>query len=180
MDYSDIDKSLTNGENLGGIGQTIYFGLWSDVATWPTEPSSPADLAALAALTGDIAMSAGKRMFEFYSTEDVAELQLNPIGEEGGKGIDMVLNVFHPGLRTKLLGFMNATKNEDLVLIVKDNEGQMYLMGNALRSAKFTGGDGSGTGKSREGRRGLAFAFSFVAAGVYVYSGSVPLTAASA
>jgi hypothetical protein len=176
MDFADIGKELTNGRNLGGLGQHFYFGLWEDVATWPTEPTTPATLAAAAALTGDIAMAAGKRMFEFYTTEETAKLDINTIGEEGGKGNELVLTIMAPGLSTKLLGFMNAAKNEDLVLIVEDNEGQKYLMGNALRSAKLQSAEGAGTGTSKEGKRGIPMVFSWRTGNVYTYTGSVPLT----
>ncbi len=179
MDFADIRKTLTDGKNLGGIAQLVYFGLWADVATWPTEPDTPADLEAAATLTGDITMADGKRMFELYTTEDAAKLEINPIGEEAGKGFELKLNIFAPGLAKKILGFMNATKNEDLVLIVPDSNGQKYLLGNELRSAKFSGGDGSGTGSTTEGRRGLSMSFSFHTANLYVYDGSVPLTVAA-
>jgi hypothetical protein len=177
MDFADIGKLLVDGKNLGGLSQRIYFGLWTDVATWPTEPADPLTLDALGTLTGDIAMKPGKRMFELYSTEDAAKLAINPIGEEGGKGYELVLSVFAPGLHKKLLGFMNATKNEDLVLIAMDSQNQMYLLGSDIRSAKFQGGDGSGTGSTTDGRRGLGMQFAFRNHSLYTYTGSVPLTA---
>jgi len=180
MDFADISKELTNGRNLGGLAQKFYFGLWEDVESFPTEPTSPATLAAAAALTGDITMKAGKRMFEFYTTEETAKLDFNPIGEEGGKGVEMALTIHAPGLSTKLLGFMNATRNEDLVLIVEDNEGQKYLMGNELRSAKLKSADGAGTGSAKEGKRGIPMVFSFMTGHIYTYTGSIPLTGASA
>ena len=179
MDFANISKTLTDGKNLGGMAQKIFFGLWGDVATWPTEPDGPADLESAAALAGDIGMAVGKRMFELYTTEDAAKLEINPIGEEGGKGFELKLNVFAPGLAKKILGFINATKNEDLVLIAPDNNGQKYMLGNELRSAKFSGGDGSGTGSTTEGRRGISMSFTFHTAGLYVYEGSVPLTVAA-
>jgi len=176
MEFSDIGKELVNGSNLGGLGQHFYFGLWGDVATWPTEPATPATLAAAAALTGDIAMKPGKRMFQFLSTEETAKLEFKQIGEEGGLGYEMTLTVHGPGLSAKLLGFMNSVKNEDLVLIPVDNEGQKYLMGNALRSAKLTSADGAGTGTSKEGKRGIPMVFTFRTGNIYTYTGSIPLT----
>ncbi len=176
MDFTDIGKVLTDGKNLGGVAQKVYFGLWGDVATWPTEPSAPMDPEEAGIFTGDITMASGKRMFELYTTEDQAKLDMNPIGEEAGKGFEMVLNVFSPGLAKKILGFINAVKNEDLIFIVPDNDGQYYLMGNELRSAKFSGGDGSGTGSTTEGRRGIAMQFTFHAANLYEYTGVIPLT----
>lgn len=176
MEFTDIGKELTNGSNLGGLGQHFYFGLWADVATWPTEPATPVSLAAAATLTGDLAMKEGKRMFQFLSTEETAKLEFKPIGEEGGIGYEMILTVHGSGLSTKLLGFLNAAKNEDLVLIPVDNEGQKYLMGNELRSAKLQSSDGAGTGTSKEGKRGIPMVFSFRTGNIFTYTGSIPLT----
>lgn len=176
MEFADIAKELVDGKNLGGLAQRFYYGLWTDVESFPTEPSAPITLPSAATLTGDIEMKTGKRMFEFYTTEETAKLDINTIGEEGGKGFELVLSVHAPGLSNKLIGFMNATKNEDLVLIVEDNEGQKYLLGNELRSAKLVGADGAGTGTSKEGKRGFPLSFSFRTGNLYTYAGSIPLT----
>ena len=98
MDFADIGKLLTDGKNLGGLANRIYFGLWADVATWPTEPTNPATVDLLGTLTGDLIMKAGKKMFSLYTTEDAAKLDINVIGEEAGKGYEMLLQIFSPGL----------------------------------------------------------------------------------
>ena len=86
MDFADIGKLLTNGKNLGGLANRIYYGLWIDVASWPTEPATPQTVDALGTLSGDLHMKAGKRLFELYTTEDAAKLDINVIGDEAGKG----------------------------------------------------------------------------------------------
>ena len=179
MDFADIGKLLTDGKNLGGLANRIYFGLWADVATWPTEPTNPLTVDLLGTLTGDLLMKAGKRMFELYTTEDAAKLDINVIGEEAGKGYEMLLHIFSPGLDKKLLGFMNATKNEDLVLIAQDSAGQNYLLGCEIRSAKFSASNASGTGSTTDGRRGLGMTFAYRSANMYTYTGSIPLTEAA-
>ncbi|MCX6224386.1 MAG: hypothetical protein NTV01_06480 [Bacteroidia bacterium] len=73
---------------------------------------------------------------------------------------------------------MNATKNEDLIMIAQDSAGQNYLMGCAIRSAKFSASDGSGTGSTTDGRREFGMTFAFRAANIYVYTGNIPLTEA--
>ena len=78
MEFQDISKNLTQGENLGGIAQTVYFGLHDDVETFPTKPTDAATLEELGALTGSIAMNAGKRMFALYIT-DYTGVLLNEI-----------------------------------------------------------------------------------------------------
>jgi hypothetical protein len=81
---------------------------------------------------------------------DQVEAFINVIGEEAGKGYEMLLHIFSPGLDKKLPGFMNATKNEDIVLIAQDSAGQNYLLGCEIRSANM-----------------------------YTYTGSIPLTEAA-
>jgi hypothetical protein len=181
MDLTDITKDLFQGENMGGIGMKIFFGLYSDVATWPTKPTNAATLEALGTLTGDITMKPGKRMFEMYVTDDTGEFKIETVGELDGKSFVMHLSLFNPGLKPKLLGLLNSVKNDNLVFIVPDNNGQKYLMGDAIRAAVFTGSpDGAGTGKETASRRGISMEFVYKTSNVYVYQGSVPLTVASA
>lgn len=181
MDFQDINKNLINGENMGGIAQTIYFGLHADVLTWPTKPTQAVDdLEALGVLTGDIAMKPGKRMFEMYITDDTGELQMETVGEKDGKSFVMHLRLFHPGLLQKILGFRNATKNENMVFVVPDNNGQYFVMGDALRPATLeSDGDGAGTGKETASRRGVGMEFTYKTSNICAYTGTIPLTPAT-
>lgn len=180
IDFTDIDKSLPNGENMGGLVQKVYFGYHADVANFPTKPTTPTTLETAAALTGDLVMKAGKRLFEMYISDDTGEFKIEPVGEADGKSFVEHLTIFHPGLRTKILGFINAAKNENLVFIVVDSDGQMYLMGDRLRPAVFASApDGIGTGKETAARKGVSLEFTYKTASAFVYAGNVPLTEAS-
>jgi hypothetical protein len=173
VDFVNIDKNLTNGENMGGLTQTVIFGLWDDVAAWPTAPVAPADIEANAAWVGDVVMKAGKKAFTFYSTDDTAEMQINPVGEVDGLSFEQKLMVFNPGLKKKLLGFLGAVKNEKLFFIPQDNEGQYYLMGDSKRAANMVAGDGVGTGKATADRKGANLTFVFKTNTPRVYVGDV-------
>jgi len=180
VEFTDITKDLFQGENMGGIGMKIFFGLYSDVATWPTKPTNATTLEALGTLTGDITMKPGKRMFEMYVTDDTGEFKIETVGELDGKSFVMHLSLFNPGLKPKLLGLLNSVKNDNLVFIVPDNNGQKFLMGDAVRASIFAGSpDGAGTGKETAGRRGISMEFVYKTSNVYVYEGSVPLTLSS-
>lgn len=180
IEFTDINKNLPNGENMGGIGQKVYFGYHADVAGWPTKPTNPLTLEANATLTGDLTMKTGKRMFEIYVTDDAGEFKIEPVGEADGKSFVQHLTIFHPGLQKKILGFMNAAKNDNLVFIVVDAEGQKYLMGDAMRPATYQGSpDNNGTGKATADRKGMSAEFTYKTPNVYVYGGSVPLTEAT-
>lgn len=179
MEFTDINKNLPNGENMGGIVQKIYFGFWADVETFPAKPVAPATLEDNASLTGNIIMKPGKRMFEMYITDDTGEFNVEPVGEADGKSFVLHLRFFHPGMQRKILGFINAAKNDNLVFVVTDAEGQQYLMGDALRPAVYQGApDGSGTGKETASRKGISCEFTYKTGNVYVYTGTVPLTEA--
>lgn len=179
VDFTDITKNLPNGENMGGLPMKVYFGYWADVATWPTKPAAPSTLEELAALTGDLAMASTKRMFELYITDDTGEFKIESVGDKDGKSFVMHLSLFHPGLQKSILGFINAAKNENLVFIVPDNDGNMFLMGDELRAAVFESSpDGMGTGKETTARKGISMEFTYKVKNIYLYEGSVPLTPA--
>ncbi len=173
MDFIDITKNLLNGENMGGLTKTVIFGLWDDVAAWPTAPVAPADIEANAAWVGDVVMKAGKRAFTMYTTDDTAELKIDPVGEIDGISLLMKLSMFHPGLRKKILGFINAAKNEDLFFIVQDREGQYFLLGDAKHAAHMVQGEGIGTGKAKADRKGANLSFEFPTNSARVYVGDV-------
>jgi len=180
MDFTDISKNLPNGENMGGIAQKVYFGFWNDVQSWPVKPSTPADIEENGVLTGSVEMKAGKRMFEMYITDDTGEFNVESVGEVDGKSYVLHLNLFHPGMQKKILGFMNAAKNDNLFFIVTDAEGQMYLMGDEMRPAVYQGApDGGGTGRETAARKGMSAEFTYKTGNVYVYEGTVPLTEAT-
>jgi hypothetical protein len=180
IEFTDINKNLPNGENMGGLTQKVYFGYWADVAGWPTKPTNPLTLEAAATLTGDLTMKAGKRMFEMYLTDDTGEFKIEPVGEVDGKSYVQHLSMFHPGLQKKILGFINAAKNDNLVFIVVDSDGQKYLMGDSLRPAIFAASpDGMGTGKETAARKGLSMEFTYKTTNIFVYGGNVPLTETS-
>lgn len=172
MDFVNIDKNLTNGENMGGLVQTCIFGLWEDVATWPAAPVNPLTVEANGEWTGDLVMKAGKNAFTFYSTDDTSEYKINPVGEQDGMSFEQELTIFNPGLKKKLLGFISAAKNENLFFIVQDSEGQYYLIGDAKRAAHMVSGE-VGTGKASSDRKGASLTFKHKTNTPRVYTGDV-------
>ena len=77
VDFTDIDKNLPDGQNMGGIPQLVYFALQSDVLSWPTPPTTDTEnitMEKMGALVGDIKMKVGKKMNSFYITDDEGKL----------------------------------------------------------------------------------------------------------
>ena len=180
MEFTNIDKNLPDGENMGGLTQKIYYGFQEDVLTWPTKPVAPADLAASAVLTGSLVMKTGKRMFEMYITEDTGEFSVESVGEVDGKSFVEHLTFFHPGLQNTIVGFMNAAKHKNMIFVVSTSEGQKFLMGDSMRAAIYQGSpDGNGTGKASSDRKGMSAEFTYKTTNVYSYTGSIPLVIAT-
>lgn len=180
MEFTDINKDLNNGQNMGGIAQIAYFCAWADVETWPTKPAAPATLEENGTLTGNLTLKAGKKMNSIYITDDTGEFEIESVGEMDGKSFVTHLRLFNPGLKKQLLGFINYAKNENLVFIVKDNDGQYYLMGDDTRAAIYNGApDGAGTSRETAGRRGISMEFTYKTANVHTYTGTIPLTPAA-
>ena len=174
MEVEDILKNLKNGDNMGGISQQIALGFHADVATWPTKPTAEAaNFSANGILTGAIVMKTGKRMFPFYVTEDTGGLGFELVGPKDGKSFKWTLKVFHPALQAKILGFVNAGKNDDLVSIVPDSDGELWLLGDALRAAHIDTASG-GTGDSNEGQKGTTLEITFKAAKLLRYESTIP------
>ena len=62
IDFTDITKNLPSGNNMGGIGQIVYYALHRDVAKWPIRPKAGADITIeqMGELSGNIEMKAGR------------------------------------------------------------------------------------------------------------------------
>lgn len=176
--FDDITRNLPGGNNMGSLN-ALYLGRHNDVKSWPTEPSAQVDLEAAASLDGELTMKDGKRMVPFYFTDDTAELSVKEVGEIDGISLEVTITVFHPGMQKKILGFFSATKNEDLVAVPVDSEGQKYLVGSELRPVKRQASDGAGTGKETKSRKGVALTFVWKTNALRVYDGSIPLTNAT-
>ena len=176
-----IDKNLPGGANMGGLTQTLYVAYHKDVVTWPTEPDYDTVLTieGLATLTGDITMATGKNFFPIYITDDTGELEMESVGELDGKSWVMHLRFLNPGLQKKVLGFINAAKNDNLVFIVPDNNGNMFLLGDKTRAAVYAASpDGVGTGKETSARPGVSMEFTYKTKNLYQFEGTIPLTPA--
>jgi len=77
-----------------------------------------------AVLTGELAMKPGKKLFKMYITDETGEFMIEPGGELDGKLFVTYLTVFHPGLKDTLFGFINEAKNDNLLFVVQDSDGQ--------------------------------------------------------
>lgn len=174
--FDDIDKNLPNGDNMGGTRQYLWYGYHKDVKTWPEPPATTGSitLEANGSYTGNLIMEEGKRLFKMYITDDTGELKMPLVGDTDGQSYEMNLTFFHPGLSKKILGFVNANKNGNLVFIAPDAEGQLYLLGDKDRPCTMVNGEGLGTGKQTKDRKGAGLSFKYKTNNILAYTGPIP------
>lgn len=185
-DLSDIDPALEcdSQDNMGGIVPKIIFGYHEDVATWPDRPTSAASalqLDAAGSLVGDVVMQDGRKAYSFAFTDNTGSFTIKPQGETGGESFLYELTVISAKVRKKILGFLNATKGRKLFIIVEDNNGLFYLMGDKSHGAILAAdSDGATTGTAYTERSQTTLKFQYNSPRAFVYEGDTEnlLTAA--
>lgn len=178
LNHADLTKETT--DNMGGIGEKFYWALAADVLTWPTiaSLSTATDYTEAGKVTGNFAMKPGKRFFEGYSTLDTGGLDSKMQGGLDCHSYKNEFSISAPGMKNKLLGFMRATQNENLVFIVPDAELQYRVVGSEQFPAKPEKGEGSSGKVAADSKKADLGFFAYSNGPAPVYTGTIPLTVA--
>ena len=107
-----------------------------------------------------ITLKAGCSFINVYADKNLGELKYTPTGGVN-KYFQASLEIFHPGFKRKLLGFLGSMINQDLVLIVKANNGLYHLLGNENRGALLDEGTEATSGKATADNNGATMVFRF-------------------
>jgi hypothetical protein len=161
---------FTGGNNQGGTGTLFKYFLHDDVASWPTFNSTA--LTDLVTCIGNVTMKANKYMWSLYGTQDACELKIDPVGDIDCVSFKFTLTIFQPKLQKEMLGFMSGMKNESLGMIVRDREGQKYLLGDAILPVKMVPGSSGGTGMKTEDKKGMNLQFEWYGNKIQIYEGT--------
>jgi len=130
----DLANGLGCDVVMSGV-KTVLIGLKDDVMTWPQEIAVPTSMEENVKLTGLPVMKTGKRLFKLHSKNDAGEYQCTGQGEEGSRSQQASLNVYNPGFRSSIAGFLRAVQNAELVIFVLTNQGEWHMMGDKYRGA---------------------------------------------
>jgi len=124
-------------ENGAGLKRTIYFGLAASVATWPTLASSPSTYEDVMVHDAAIAMESGEQMYSFYATIRKSSLESLSAGERGSKTAINRLQIMRAEISPSVLGFIEQHKNDEMVFIVEDLNGNPRILGTEDLPAMF-------------------------------------------
>lgn len=144
----DLKNGLGCDAVMSGV-KTVLIGLIDDVAVWPQEIETPTSMEENVMLSGVPVMKPGKRMFRLYSKNDAGEYQYTGQGEEGSRSQQANLNIYNPGFRKSINGFIRAVQNAQLFIICLTNQGEWHVMGDKYRGAvlsEFTATSGKAVG----------------------------------
>lgn len=137
----DLARPTTCEQIIGGVVTTFLLGLKEDVDNWPEKKSASlrTELTdhVMTQTTSLLTMKNGTRLFAITAKKGSAELKYELQGESGSKSFKASLECNIPGLRAKMLGFLSATANQELVILAKTRSGEIHLLGNADEGVEY-------------------------------------------
>jgi len=142
-------------DNMAGVKRTLYFALAADVDTWPAITSPATTYEELVTYTSGFTMSSTKQFFKFQATVRKSSLNFESAGERGSKSSVNRLEVMRATLDKKIFGFLEAHKNDEMIWIVEDLNGDVRVLGEEDLPAmmeEFSGGTGADVADAKEVR----------------------------
>lgn len=164
-------------DNRSGIVDKILFGYADDVKVWPNLPegveSRPMNLSSAGGWKGDLSMKNGCCLYELNITDETGELKITDQGEKGSKSFLYELEISRAKMNRTMFGFENAIKDAGMVILVRDRNGNWYLMGDEMVPAMKVDSDGSTTGKTGTDQNKTTMKFQYTCPRKLVYAGDI-------
>lgn len=162
VDTQDLTH-LSGSDNTPGIQQQVFYAVLEDIDMLPLpaqdDSASPTGtFADLVTITADIIMKAGKQFHSIYVTLEEGDLKHEGQGETDSMSYKNTLEFSHPGSKAEVLGFAQWVKNNNIVFLVPEVDGQVRLLGSRAYPAKLSAAPG-GTGKKSTDGKKTTFTF---------------------
>ena len=163
-------ESLANTEfcqnNMSGV-KTMYFIPKDDVtainavlATTKTSFTDYVQIGSTAMEGKAFTVATGKGFAKLYCAKDLGEIKYAVQGAGvGSRSLKATLEVFHPGMKRKLLGFLGTMINQELIIVAVQNNGEIHLMGDLERGAEIADGVEATSGKAVTDQNGATLQF---------------------
>lgn len=122
--------------NPAGITE-VYFCYPEDVSVFPAlaDPASATTLSSLVTYSDDIVMKTGKQFFQVYCTLETGQVKSTLVGSRDGKGYETSVEISFPGNDPVFLGFKAYGANRDFILLVKEKNGKVRVIGDLDNTA---------------------------------------------
>lgn len=158
-----------------GVVTEFLYGFKDDVANWPSKKAAATRQGLSDHIetesASNLEMKTGKRLFRIVGKKDNIELKYELQGESGARSFKCSLECNIPGFRAQLLGFLAATKNDELVILAKTRAGEWHMLGDADEGVEFESATAT-SGKAGTDTNGADVVFSTTVDAPTVYKGS--------
>jgi hypothetical protein len=128
MDIQDIERKV-GVDNDAGLKTRMFYARMRDIATWPEAPATMATLKDKVTLEGDFVMKAGKRFGFIEGSLEKNAMANTGAGQVGNSSAANMLTFYSYGTDPDLLGWIETYKNDDLVLVAEDLQGNLRVYG---------------------------------------------------
>ena len=156
-------------DNASGVKKIAVF-LTEDVQAWPARRTDIQTMRDYVELDGTMTFKAGKRAFTIHCKDEAGELHYEGQGEEGSRSQKGTLNIYNPGMKSPLLGFIAAVQNADIGALVWLNNGECHLLGDKDRGLYLSENNAT-SGKAVSDPNGGDLTFTYNCARPQIYTG---------
>ena len=163
----DVDQCVESGAKT-----RAFLGYSSEVATWPTEPTS-AVLGTNVTYVDPLVMSSGNQLWEIHSDVD----GINYSFEKLANGTRNTVTINRAGLEPKIIGLLDRSNRKHFVLLVEDKNGDLRQLGEEGNPCTIPAYEGT-TGNTIEDDTNTLITFQFDGPFARYYTGAVPVTPA--
>lgn len=172
----DLNRASACKSTKSGVVTEVIYGLKSDVAAWPEKLAANlrnglADHVETVA-GSNLVMKEGKRLFSIVFKKETLELKYELQGESGAHSFNATLEGNVPGMRSKILGLLAATKNEELVILAKTKAGEWHLLGDEDEGVEYDSATAT-SGKAKADANGADLVLSYSCDAPTVYNGDI-------
>ena len=151
--------------NMSGV-TTLYFIPTEHVtainAVRPATATSFEDYVVIgsSAMEGKaVIVATGKGFAKMYCADELGELKYTLQGASGSRSMKADLEVFHPGFKKKLLGFLATQANRELIVVCLLNNGEYHMLGDMRRGCKVDESSEATSGKATTDQNGATLHF---------------------
>lgn len=172
----DLNRASACESTKSGVVTEVIYGLKSDVAVWPEKLAANLRNGLVdhveTVAGSNLVMKEGKRLFYIVFKKETLELKYELQGESGAHSFNATLEGNVPGMRSKILGLLAATKNEELVMLAKTKAGEWHLLGDEDEGVEYDSATAT-SGKAKADANGADLVLSYSCDAPTVYNGDI-------
>lgn len=173
-DFKALGKSSQ--QKMGGTKNYIWVAPKSSItnASALTKKTVEAAEGDLVTLNAAVTFGASDGWIKLYATQDMGDFKAEKIGVRDTTAKKLVGTFRHPGNDIKAANFDMQAQNEDWLVLVPDNNGNVFFIGEDGLEATITGS--FDTKKISEGDTGWTFTVEAFANGLCYYPSAYAIT----